>query len=231
MDTTSRGGRPKVVRSTCDSPGCSRPGRTRFPAPTRAYPDPPTYCDACRKRLERSLALECSQQGCRRLRQWNKLKAERKRFCREHERVYLEDNPVAVRRALETIVQKVEVTRGFWVRRLTPKPLEAGARPQVHVGYPWKVYRFLYVLIVGPLGNGVTLDHLCSHRDCVAVHHLEAVSSVENKRRQGQRTRQQRSRARDVEDRALELLADPQVNHALLRMFLDVSPRCQGPLS
>lgn len=129
MDTLARGGRPKLIKPICESTGCDKPGRTRYPAPSRVFPEPPTYCDACRKRLERSRALECSQPGCRRLRQWNKLKPDRKGFCREHERTYPQGNPVAVQRALEGVVRKVDTTRGCWAWRLTPRQCATGERP------------------------------------------------------------------------------------------------------
>lgn len=222
MDTSRRGGHPKIIAEFCEVPGCSRAGRTRYPAPTRLQPNPPTYCDACRKKLERASAFECSSPGCRRLRQWNKLNANRNGYCREHERDYLEHNPKAVRRALERIMGHVDVVGGCWVWRLTPDQASRGERPRVHVGYSWKVYRFLYVLVVGTLPTNMTLDHLCGHRNCVAVHHLEPVSLRENKRRQSERALGTRNRKDDIDEYAEGLLEDPEVNHELLKLFVRI---------
>ena len=42
------------------------------------------------------------------------------------------------------------------------------------------VHRFAYELLVGPIPEGLTLDHLCRVRHCVNPRHLEPVTSVEN---------------------------------------------------
>ena len=44
-------------------------------------------------------------------------------------------------------------------------------------------YRFAYELLVGPIPEGLTLDHLCRRRDCVNPAHCEPVSIRENTRR------------------------------------------------
>lgn len=41
-------------------------------------------------------------------------------------------------------------------------------------------HRFAYELLVGPIPEGLTLDHLCRVRICVNPDHLEPVSSREN---------------------------------------------------
>ncbi|AGY47176.1 HNH endonuclease [Clavibacter phage CN1A] len=44
-------------------------------------------------------------------------------------------------------------------------------------------HRVAYELEVGPIPDGLQLDHLCRTRSCVRPDHLEAVTSAENTRR------------------------------------------------
>lgn len=48
--------------------------------------------------------------------------------------------------------------------------------PRRHV----KAYRFCYELLVGPIPEGLTLDHLCRNHGCVRPDHLEPVTLSEN---------------------------------------------------
>lgn len=44
-------------------------------------------------------------------------------------------------------------------------------------------HRAMYVLLVGPVPDGLHLDHLCRVRHCVNPDHLEPVTQAENNRR------------------------------------------------
>jgi hypothetical protein len=44
-------------------------------------------------------------------------------------------------------------------------------------------HRFVYEALVGPIPEGMELDHLCRHRNCVNYEHLEPVTRGENVRR------------------------------------------------
>jgi hypothetical protein len=44
-------------------------------------------------------------------------------------------------------------------------------------------HRFAYERLVGPIPDGMELDHLCGYRDCVDPSHLEPVTHAENARR------------------------------------------------
>jgi hypothetical protein len=57
-----------------------------------------------------------------------------------------------------------------------------------NVGYGWfwdgqrnqLAHRWAYELLVGPIPDGLQLDHLCRNRRCVRPDHLEAVTRREN---------------------------------------------------
>ena len=46
-----------------------------------------------------------------------------------------------------------------------------------------RAHRVAYELTVGPIGDGLTIDHLCGNRSCVKPTHLDAVDIGTNCRR------------------------------------------------
>ena len=44
-------------------------------------------------------------------------------------------------------------------------------------------HRFFYAEVVGPIPEGMHLDHVCDHKYCVNPDHLEPVTHAENMRR------------------------------------------------
>lgn len=46
-----------------------------------------------------------------------------------------------------------------------------------------RAHRFAYELVVGPIPDGLQIDHLCRVRRCVNPEHLEPVTQAENLRR------------------------------------------------
>ena len=81
-------------------------------------------------------------------------------------------------------VEKVALT-GCWVWRGTI------ARTRYGVWSYWKdgkthttyAHRFAYELTVGPIPEGLVLDHLCLNRTCCNPEHLDPVTQAENYRR------------------------------------------------
>ena len=52
-----------------------------------------------------------------------------------------------------------------------------------HGGKSLLAHRVAYELLVGPIPQGLQLDHLCRVRRCINPHHLEPVTARENTRR------------------------------------------------
>lgn len=51
----------------------------------------------------------------------------------------------------------------------------------------WGTHRYAYETIIGPVPDGLEIDHLCQVRNCVNPAHMEPVTQEENKRRAGLR--------------------------------------------
>src|SRR5690554_1231498 len=83
--------------------------------------------------------------------------------------------------------------RRFWVKVGLPDP-ETGcmewtaSKPRGYGnfglnGQVLRAHRISYSLCVGPIPQGLEIDHLCRNRSCVRPDHLEAVTHSENMRR------------------------------------------------
>lgn len=76
---------------------------------------------------------------------------------------------------------KVAITPSCWLWLAATN--QNGYGTFSHESRPCKAHRFAYELLVGPIPEGLVLDHLCRVRNCVNPSHLEPVTQVENLRR------------------------------------------------
>jgi hypothetical protein len=53
-----------------------------------------------------------------------------------------------------------------------------------HEGRLWSTHRLAYELLIGPIPDGLHIDHLCLNKLCCNPWHLEPVTQQENRRRQ-----------------------------------------------
>jgi hypothetical protein len=81
---------------------------------------------------------------------------------------------------LEYLARKVSVGL-CWEWRGKPSQYGYGrARVDTQL---WLAHRWVWTVLVGPIPEGMTLDHLCRNHICVNPDHLEVVTLAENKRR------------------------------------------------
>jgi len=81
---------------------------------------------------------------------------------------------------LDRLADKFTVGDGCWQWRVLNSEGYGTFRVD---GAKKKAHRVLYELMVGPIPEGLDLDHLCRNRGCVRPDHLEPVTRGENQRR------------------------------------------------
>jgi hypothetical protein len=82
---------------------------------------------------------------------------------------------------LDHLFSRVEVT-GFcwlWTGYISKNGYGRGG----HKSKAWQLHRLFYTVLMGPIPEGLVLDHLCRIRNCVNPDHLEPVTKTENSRR------------------------------------------------
>jgi hypothetical protein len=63
-----------------------------------------------------------------------------------------------------------------WIGATNPK----GYGTTTYKGQAWLAHRLMYSEVVGPIPEGMVIDHLCRNPSCVNVKHLEPVTNEEN---------------------------------------------------
>lgn len=80
-------------------------------------------------------------------------------------------------KAIERFWEKVDKTADCWVwlgARSKSRSAEYGSFRGI------RAHRIAYELVVGPIPEGLVIDHLCRNTLCVRPEHLEAVTQREN---------------------------------------------------
>lgn len=90
-------------------------------------------------------------------------------------------SPIRTSTFEERFWSKVEKTETCWL--WTASLCDGYGQFSVSAGLPRRAHRVAYELLVGPIPEGLTLDHLCRVRNCVRPDHLEPVTQAENTRR------------------------------------------------
>jgi hypothetical protein len=81
---------------------------------------------------------------------------------------------------IDRVMNKVLVGDGCWMWTSTV----AGRYGQIrYKGRQYPAHRFMYEMMIGPIPDGLQLDHLCRNNLCVRPDHLEPVTCRENLRR------------------------------------------------
>lgn len=81
----------------------------------------------------------------------------------------------------ERIKRNSTIVNGCWIW-LGMKTPEGYGIIKVN-GKRVKAHRYAYTHLVCPIPEGLTIDHLCRHKDCVNPEHLEPVTASENTKR------------------------------------------------
>ena len=90
-------------------------------------------------------------------------------------------NNEAMNDLLDVFADKITIGDGCWEFH----PVSADGYGRVHVRdtngrHTELAHRTMYELLVGPIPDGLTLDHLCRNRSCVKPDHVEPVTRGEN---------------------------------------------------
>lgn len=114
--------------------------------------------------------IACSVDGCERYKKY-------RLYCSEHYRRFKEyGDPLAGRRPNRTFWEQVNKTETCWEW--------TGHTIRGYGSMGGKLaHRISYAEIVGPIPEGLELDHLCRNPPCINPSHLEPVTREENLRR------------------------------------------------
>ena len=100
---------------------------------------------------------------------------------------------------------------GCWIPRRNPK--RHGYVYVMASGMNYRAHRLIYEVLVGPIPEGLQIDHLCRKRPCINPLHLEPVTARQNVLR-GNTTAAQHAAQTHCQDGHLFDLANTQINAA-----------------
>lgn len=115
-------------------------------------------------------------------------------MCSRHYAKWYKENPEAPRRTYSSgprlsiaplerikLYAPLDAESGCWIWQ---RSIQANGYARMTVkGERHYVHRLAYELLVGPIPEGLHLDHLCRNRACCNPAHLEPVTCLENVRR------------------------------------------------
>ena len=88
-------------------------------------------------------------------------------------------NPNAWRPLMPRVMAKVATDKnGCWVWQ--GYTTDRGYASIMWNGEQWLVHRAVYTELIGPIPDGLVLDHLCENPSCANPMHLEAVTQYDN---------------------------------------------------
>lgn len=180
---TSKGLSPMCAKSntrTCSIDGCNRPHTARGWCKMHYYRWKRTGSTDI---IQRTRSI-CEIEGC------NEYVVGRG-WCRKHYMRWVRHNDplqknVATRNVAspeERFWAKIEKDHSTGCWEWTAYISELGYGQFKAFGAMVRAHRFAYELLIGPIPEGLEIDHLCQNRGCVNPDHLEPVSHIENVRR------------------------------------------------
>lgn len=82
--------------------------------------------------------------------------------------------------ALKRFENKIKKTRNCWNWTGAKSKGRTAFYGTFYLNRPQKAHRAAYMLLVGPIADGMTVDHTCENTLCVNPKHLRCVSMLEN---------------------------------------------------
>lgn len=83
----------------------------------------------------------------------------------------------------EGALQRISTPDASGCMPWTGKVNSSGYGEYVRMGRTYRAHRLSYEIFVGPIPDGLVIDHLCRNRRCCNPCHLEPVTAAENTRR------------------------------------------------